>query len=286
MPATSHTRTKRRRLSIAIIVNIVRFLLVCSIVFACWRFLSHDTNQPRVQGPKIVTHTAEAQLRAVYPLSLIPGGVQSDADLEAARAADPILADHYADVGFLRPTFLAQDEMLYASYRQGQSIVWTSSPIRVRAGEAVLSDRSGNLIRGRCGNRLSQTRRSPVAFTEPPPSTFDEPRITFPDESALPDISPDYLAADALPDFPSFEPPQPGTFTLQVPTTAELSEDWASAAPPGMLVPGFVMPGRPGPKPGVPTPEPSSSILVISAAIIAAWLFRKAHTRKRASGRH
>ncbi len=146
-------------------------------------------------------------MRTEYPLSLIPGGVRSDDDLEAARVSDPLLAAHYADVGFLRPAFLTEDRLFYASYRQGSSIVWTSSRIPVRAGERILADRSGNLVRGRCGNRLSELPHLPVGFVEPPQPAFETPEVSFAPDITLPDISADHLAMVSLPAFPSIEAP-------------------------------------------------------------------------------
>ena len=99
--------------------------------------------------------------RSVYPYSVVPGGVQNPAELEAAMAKDPVVAGHYRDIVAARmlATRLNAALDVYASYRTAHSVRWTSHPIRLPIGELILSD-GANLIRARCGNRLT--------FTPPP----------------------------------------------------------------------------------------------------------------------
>jgi hypothetical protein len=107
-------------------------------------------------------------------------------DIDAARANDSTLREHYADLGILRPAILQSDEMEYASFRQGNRIVWTAQPIKVAAGELVLEDRAGNKVRGRCGNRLSPIPRTPKAFVMPPEMEHERPAVTFTEAPYLP----------------------------------------------------------------------------------------------------
>jgi hypothetical protein len=235
-------------------------------------------------------------MRAAYPLSLVPGGISSDADLEAARASDPLLAAHYADVGFLRPAFLTQDQLFYASYRQGSSIVWTSSRIQVRAGESILADRSGNLIRGRCGNRLSETPHLPVGFVEPPHPVFETPQISFAPEVTLPDSSADQLAGLSISSFPSIEAPAPAPKISEIPTTfpvpPELALDpafddssvFGPLIPPlaARPLPPYKIPPREPDK--TPTAEPDTARMLLTAILLAIF-FRARSTKSGADGR-
>jgi len=231
-------------------------------------------------------------MRSEYPLSLIPGGVRSDDDLEAARVSDPLLAAHYDDVGFLRPAFLAKDQLFYASYRQGSSIVWTRSRILVRAGETILADRSGNLIRGRCGNRLSETPHLPVGFVEPSPPMIETPEISFAPDITMPDISADHLAMASLPAFPSIEAPgvPPAVphiaTTLPLPPELPLEASFDNLA----LFSSGIPAGAPKPRiPNkIPAPEPDTAVM-LTAGILLTLCFFSAHkirprARKRSRG--
>ena len=69
--------------------------------------------------------------RSVYPYSVVPGGVLSEAELEAAMAKDPVVARHYRDI--LAARLLADAASMlavnvYASYRSANSVHWTSPP--------------------------------------------------------------------------------------------------------------------------------------------------------------
>src|SRR5450631_3627267 len=100
--------------------------------------------------------------RTVYPYSVVPGGILSEAELEASMASDEVVARHYRGIlaARLHLTRLNAPVNVYASYRSANSVSWTSHTIRVPKGELILSDGT-NLIRARCGNRL--------VFTPPQP---------------------------------------------------------------------------------------------------------------------
>jgi hypothetical protein len=121
-----------------------------------------------------------------YPHALVACGVRSMEDVDAARTNDSALREHYADLGILRPAVLRSDEMDYASFRQGNQIVWTAQTVKVAAGELVLEDRAGNKVRGRCGNRLSPIPRTPKAFVMPPEMQHERPVVTFTEAPYLP----------------------------------------------------------------------------------------------------
>jgi hypothetical protein len=223
----------------------------------------------------------DSGLRFVYPFSLIPGGVASDTEFQAARLADPLLEEHYADVGFLRPAILSADRWLYASYRRGASIFWTASRVHVRAGEVVLEDRTGNLIRGRCGNRLSDSPRQPVSQFQPPDSAFDSPEISFPDPPLLPASLEDRSAPSFPPSLPEPAlPPVPATANAPLPPTLV-----RVSAPSGGLFPPVANPLGTGiplyaPAPLAPVPEPDTASLMLLGGVLV--LIGCAKNRKRA----
>jgi hypothetical protein len=250
-------------------------LLPALVLTGCGRIAGKSYPRAQLSGTAEPS-AAGTEIRSEYPLSLISGGVTSDVELEAARAADPVLADHYAEVGFLQPASLSRDQWLYASYRQGRSIVWTNSRIRVRAGEVVMADRSGNLVRGRCGNRLSDTPRLPVAFVQPPEATVEIPDISFVAPLVLPNLSRDGFAYIPFPPFPALAGPTTRAFIGSEGPTAVRKAEWSEegrsdrSLSDGQLLPPLVsinpafvpVMARP-----VVTPEPRSTWLLVAGGI-------------------
>jgi hypothetical protein len=207
-------------------------------------------------------------------------------DVEAARK-DPLVAEHYRDIGIVRSAVLKADEWDYASFwgdtpnaepgkylRAGRdgyvwtSIVWTSTPLLIHAGELILEDRAGNRIRARCGNRLSAVPREPKAFVMPPEMEHEVPTVTIPDDAPpLPPVSLQ-RALLPVPDLVAFAPPV----------------DELPVSPRGPWLPGLIPPmagvGAIPPVvflPGVPpvivrspvihgTPEPTTLMLCFAAA--------------------
>lgn len=202
-------------------------------------------------------------------------------------------SQHYSDVGFLHPVAFGQDQLLYASYRRGHSIYWTKEPVRVRAGELVLADRSGNLIRGRCGNRLSEAPQLPVSAYQPAEVATDLPEVSFPEALLL---EPGPLADPALSLFdPALPDPDPSTRCAQgvldsgcpiedtpFPVCSLFGQEKEAAVPsaPGALPPGILLPGPiapfiasnpPGdPSPAAAAPEPGSVVLLGAGALVLA----------------
>ncbi len=86
---------------------------------------------------------------------------------EAARE-DRLVAVHYAGVALdsLRPARTGRETQAYVSYRINGRIYWTRFRHRIPANELVLTDGANN-VRARCGNRLSDTPRSPIRDGEP-----------------------------------------------------------------------------------------------------------------------
>jgi hypothetical protein len=263
---------RRRRRGARIIAAVARLGLIAGLAIGGWDLLPRTAHKSAQDLSETSEHVVGPAIREKYPLSLIPGGLASDAELEAARAADPVLAEHYADVGFLHAAFMPHDQRLYASYRQGRSIVWTSARILVRATELVLVDRSGNMVRGRCGNRLSDTPRLPAAFVQPPEVVSETPEIAFLDVPSLPQSSVNDAALDLFPPFPAVEPPDGGPGIRPVPTTVTVTSGWPAARPfdSGRII--FSPVPTPIPTPAVVrpalVPEPGSALLLVAGGII------------------
>jgi hypothetical protein len=112
--------------------------------------------------------------RRVYPFSIVPGGVVDRAELAHVIKSDKVAAAHYA--GFqadqARQVTVAKARAVYVSYRKDGQVYWTSRKVMLAEGETLLSDGTSE-IRTRCGNRVSETRRLPVAANEPSPEVLD-----------------------------------------------------------------------------------------------------------------
>jgi hypothetical protein len=112
--------------------------------------------------------------RHLFPYSIIPGGVQSPQELKNAILRDPVVSAHYADFDTEKAhvTFLDRDRAVYVSYRMGGEVFWTSRPLRLHAGETVITDGT-HVARTRCGNRISETPQSPISGQQPELEAFE-----------------------------------------------------------------------------------------------------------------
>lgn len=110
-------------------------------------------------------------VRQVYPYSVVPGGVFNPIEVIAAARNDKVVEEHYGGIELkkLAPVVLKQPRTAYVSYRKGDRVYWTRKPVVIQAGEAVLTD-GREKIRARCGNRISDVPRLPVADAEPTPA--------------------------------------------------------------------------------------------------------------------
>ena len=129
--------------------------------------------------------------RAVYPFSVIPGGVYSTAEFVDAVAADAPVGAHYADVvpAVMHVERVTAPRAAYMSYRIGDRIYWTKRKLALAEGEHVLTD--GRVtVRARCGNRLSEEPREPTSDAEPPVQAFErEGGTPFAEAPLLPPLT-------------------------------------------------------------------------------------------------
>jgi hypothetical protein len=136
---------------------------------------SENLESYQAAGKDILLSDASAG-RAVYPYSVIPGGVLSSKELGVALRIDSVAREHYADfnVGAARIIRVAANRKAYVSYRKGGTIFWTRKQVNLHAGETLLSD-GEHLARTRCGNRVSAVPRAPVSPDEPEETAGDAP---------------------------------------------------------------------------------------------------------------
>jgi hypothetical protein len=129
----------------------------------------------QADGKDILLSDPSAE-RAVYPYSVIPGGVLNAKELGTALRIDSVAREHYADfnVAGARIIRVATDRKAYVSYRKGNKIFWTRKQVSLHAGETLLSD-GEHVARTRCGNRVSEVPRAPVSPDEPEETAGDVP---------------------------------------------------------------------------------------------------------------
>lgn len=117
------------------------------------------------------------QQRAVYPYSVIAGGVQSVEELRLAMQFDPVVAAHFADFDLAntRVDRIDTPRAVFVSYRKGDTIRWTTRRVTLAKGETVLTD-GVRTARTRCGNQVAEVAPAEIALPdEPAPETLDTP---------------------------------------------------------------------------------------------------------------
>jgi PEP-CTERM motif-containing protein len=236
----------------------------------------------------------------VYPYSVVPGGVESPADLKQASDGDRTVAKHYAGFDYRRARVIEvrEPKLVYVSYRMHDRIYWTSKRIRLHRGERLISD--GKMTaRERCGNQVSDSAQKAVSREEPPAEKFEQPFLA---DGGTATQTPPAEFASVLRNAPQFDGAGPGgppvsstylfgpggssgfppVFPPPIPVNAGACDTIFSG--PGSA-PGSVehnCPKHPGPGQG-PTPPPPSTvpepgtIFLISSGAVGIYLrYRKA----------
>ncbi len=123
----------------------------------------------------------QAKPRLVYPFSVVPGGIENGAEVAQALARDPVVEAHYD--GFradrARVVLLTEPRLVHVSYRVKDKVYWTRKKVKLRKGEKLITD-GKELIRARCGNRISDAPMAPMALVEPPEVSSDTPLLPLP----------------------------------------------------------------------------------------------------------
>lgn len=84
------------------------------------------------------------------------------AEALSAIHSDAVVRVHYTGLKADRLRLIASSgRPMYSSYRKQDRVYWTTKRVRVPEGEAVLTDGS-QVVRARCGNRLSKTPQQQV----------------------------------------------------------------------------------------------------------------------------
>ena len=209
--------------------------------------------------------------RAVYPYSVIPGGVESGAELRNSVTRDPVVAKHYEDFYLERARVvrLSEDRALYVSYRLGNNVFWSKKRLVLYKGETVITD-GEHMARTRCGNRLAEAPAGPVMAAEP------ELETAPPEEAQALAGAPAFAPAPFAPSELLLTPPpgsvissgsgSPGGGVVGPPTTPIGGTPSTPSTPVAPITP--IVP------PPIPTPEPQT-LLMLSAGLTGILLGRK-----------
>jgi hypothetical protein len=161
------------------------FLSLFVALGLCGYIFSRDHYQKEwvaehIMLPNPLSHAATAKSlseksREIFRYSVIPGGVSSGEEIRRAAKSDLVVRDHYQgiDLNNIRKEPLQRNMLAYVSYRIDKKVYWTQEKVQLHKGETVLTD-GKNLIRGRCGNRISETTMVSSTAPHPPsPAEFD-----------------------------------------------------------------------------------------------------------------
>ena len=200
----------------------------------------------------------------IFPYSVIPGGVRSARDLQEAVRHEALVAQHYSgfDLASAHVIHAVKGKEVYVSYRIGNQIFWTRRKVAIHAGETLLTD-GHNFVRGRCGNRISESPKSPASPAEPSDFAMSAP-VVFPDPALL------GLLDGDVPNPLILLPPQ-----TSFPPSANIPP--GGSFPP-IFPPLFAGPGSssnplpPAVPPVVSTSEPDSLLLVVLGLAFLAFL--------------
>jgi hypothetical protein len=208
-----------------------------------------------------------ARPRLVYPYSVVPGGVENGAEVAEALARDPIVAAHYA--GFradrARVVQLGEARLVHVSYRVKDKVYWTRKKVKLQKGEKLITD-GKELIRARCGNRISDAPMAGVALIDPPEVSSDTPLLPLPLVALAKPIEAPAGAPEPVVEEPGTQPAPiappvvPAGRTGFVPIVVPFGGGGGGVIPPGSTPPGSGSPvGVPaggGTPPGTPSVTP------------------------------
>jgi PEP-CTERM motif-containing protein len=122
------------------------------------------------------TSFARGLNRAVYPYSVVPGGIQSLDELKQVMEHDPVISRQFQGFDFARAhsVQVSDRQAVYVSYRIGQKVYWTRKKIWLHPGETLITD--GRIVaRARCGNRVAEAPLDAGSPLEPSEEELDQP---------------------------------------------------------------------------------------------------------------
>ena len=140
-----------------------------------WQQAELSRNHLLQANQEEIIFDAAAKIPA-YPYSVVPGGIQSGADLKRAAERDPVIAAHYAgfDYDHARVVRLTLAKTVFLSYRVGNHVYWTRHRVTLHPGETVITD-GRKTARSKCGNRVEDAPQQATSPEEPPAEKFDQP---------------------------------------------------------------------------------------------------------------
>jgi len=177
-------------------VRLCRIAAVVILVLPCmllWFFLASVHRQP--QHPPSASSDATAPKhslaldspasqnrlgllsRPLFPYSVVPGGVENEAELRQAIANDPLIASHYQGFNLAKARVIRVDHerAVYVSYRLDSRIYWTHRKLWLAKGETLITD-GETMARTRCGNQVSELPLAPTSPHEPTVETLEKPQ--------------------------------------------------------------------------------------------------------------
>lgn len=134
--------------------------------------------QPTATPVKTAAKTTE--VRPVYPLSVVPGGAKSPAELREHARKDPVVRKSFDEMGkrlgdpklleHVRVEKVPQTRKAHTQLREGNKLYWSKGQVTLRKGETVfVHEQTGKLVaRTRCANTLVE-KLPPGAVTRPAP---------------------------------------------------------------------------------------------------------------------
>ncbi len=136
--------------------------------------LQHNQDSPNLSP----LPSARFRERPVYPYSVIPGGVATRDELNEHVAVDQVVAKHYSGFNLSRAHIIhaPKDKLVHVAYRMDNRIFWTKKKLRIRKGEALVTDGT-HYARARCGNRITESPRPPTSPLEPTVAELDPPLL-------------------------------------------------------------------------------------------------------------
>jgi len=154
---------------------------------------------PSIAQLSAAAPAARPGTRRVYPYSVVPGGVASQAELVRIVRSDKVVAAHYAtfDLGRAHAVTVARPRAVHVSYRKGDKVYWTAKKVMLREGETLLSD-GKNEMRTRCANRVSDVAQFPVEAHAPSAEVLDA-AFDEPDEGSVQNASAEMADDGGLP---------------------------------------------------------------------------------------
>ncbi len=218
---------------------------------------SSSSLSSEVVSPQTAFDTLDAS-RPLYPYSVIPGGIESSAELRNAIAHDPVVADHYAkfDLASAQVVRLNEGEAVYVSYRVGNRVFWTSKRLNLLKGETVITD-GEHMARTRCGNQISEVPLAPIGALPEEAEVLAGPPVLVAENSPPPELPLTIPPSSEIPPV-AVTPPGPGGGIFIPPS------------PP--ILGGGVSPTTPIVPPPVPEPD---ELLMLAVGLAGIWVLAR-----------